>query len=122
MDGEVSYIVGLGGSAGVGFEEGIDDFLAGLEGAGGVKGKISTIVKTRGILDKDGLLYLGYLEKRDNSWMDSRSWKHEMNESRERKRHISYLMHFDTPYFDSKEPQSLCTTRAGWYPSFVNKV
>ena len=56
MDGEVADVVGLGGSSGIGFEEGIDDVLAGLEGAGCVKREVAAVVEARSFCDEYWLL------------------------------------------------------------------
>ncbi len=57
VDGEVADVVGLGCSSWVGFEEGVDYLLRGLEGAGRVEGQVSTVVEAGCLLDEDRLLF-----------------------------------------------------------------
>lgn len=61
MEGEVADIVGLGCSPGVGFKEGIDDFLCGLEGTGGVKGEVAPIIESGCFFNEYRLLWYGIL-------------------------------------------------------------
>ena len=59
MEGEVADAVGLGGALGVGLEEGIDDVLGGLEGAGGVEGEVASVVYSGYLFGELGCLQRG---------------------------------------------------------------